>query len=112
MAAESIKTRFGRRAITVVTLLIFLPVLQGFHAHPVTGWNDSTSLIEQPVDLATFSTECLFCAVGSLKFCGPESGSRVDFVWAADGPSTGLFQSLAFAYPTRTGGPRSPPRLI
>jgi len=54
-----------------VALLAFLPVLQGFHAHPVSSVDDPTSLIDQSVDAAERSTECLFCAVGSLKFSGP-----------------------------------------
>jgi hypothetical protein len=112
MAAKSIKHRFGLRTIAVVTLLAFLPVLQGLHAHPVTGVDDSTSSIEQSVYVAELSMECLFCAVGSLKFSGPESGSGVDFVQASGVLSTGPFQFLAFAQPTHTGAPRSPPRSI
>lgn len=54
----------------LVALLAFLSVLQGFHAHPVTSVDDPTSLIDQSVDAAELSTECLFCAVGSLKFSG------------------------------------------
>jgi hypothetical protein len=112
MDSYSIKSRRGLRTIAVVALMAFLPVLQGFHAHPVSGVDDPRSLIEQPVDVAEFSTECLFCAVGSLKFSGPESGLRVDLGHGPGVLFTGPFQPLAFAHSMQTGGPRSPPRSI
>ena len=106
------RSRFGLRNITVLALLAFLPVLQGVHTHPLSGVDDSTSLIEEPVDVAEFSTECLFCAVGSLKFSGPEPGLRVDLGHGSGVLFTGPFQPLAFAHTMQTGGPRSPPRSI
>ena len=112
MTSQFIRSRSGLRTIAVVALLAFLPVLQGVHAHPASRVDDPTSLIEEPVDVAEFSTECLFCAVGSLNFSGPESEPRVDLIHGSGGSFTGAFQSLAFAHPMQTGGPRSPPRSI
>ena len=104
--------RLARPMTAALALLALLPLLQGFHTHQAGSLDGSAFAVNELADVDELSTECLFCAAGSLKFSGSRPEVLADILQAARISVAEPVQSLTAALPLSTGSPRAPPYLI